>query len=102
MGPESHERNTPLDGTVQLPDGRQLPVTVMVDWAELEQAGISSSDPLLLRAVEVFGKAQKALSWLSTANADFNGKTPRVAAQTDEGKAQVLGVLFDLEHGFPA
>ena len=59
-------------------------------------------DPLLLRAVEVFGKAQKALSWLNTANADFNGKTPRVAAQTDEGKAQVLGVLFDLEHGFPA
>jgi hypothetical protein len=30
------------------------------------------------------------------------GKTPRAAAQTDEGKTQVLGVLFDLEHGFPA
>jgi hypothetical protein len=43
-----------------------------------------------------------ALSWLNTANADFSGKTPRIAAQTDEGKAQVLGVLFDLEHGFPA
>jgi hypothetical protein len=102
MGPESRERNTQLDGTVQLPDGRQLPVTVMVDWAELEQAGISAPDPLLLRAVEVFGKAQKTLSWLNTANADFHGKTPRLAAQTDEGKAQVLGVLFDLERGFPA
>jgi hypothetical protein len=102
MGPESHEKNTQLDGTVQLPDGRQLPVTVIVDWTELERAGISSPDPLLLRAVEVFGKAQKALSWLNTANADFNGKTPRVVAQTDEGNARVLGVLFDLEHGFPA
>jgi hypothetical protein len=102
MGQESRERSTQLDGTVQLPDGRQLPVTVMVDWSELEQAGISSPDPLLLRAVEVFGKAQKALRWLNTANADFDGKTPRTAAETDEGKAQVLGVLFDLEHGFPA
>jgi hypothetical protein len=102
MESESRERNTQLDGTAQLPDGRQLPVTVMVDWSELEQAGISSPDPLLLRAVEVFGKAQRALSWLNTANADFNGKTPRVAAQTDEGEAQVLGFLFDLEHCFPA
>ena len=57
---------------------------------------------MLLRAVEVFGKAQKALSWLNTANIELSGKTLRVAAQTDEGKAKVLGVLFDLEHGFPA
>ena len=85
-----------------MPDGRQLPVTVIVDWTELEQAGISSPDPLLLRAVEVFGKAQKALNWLNTANADFDGKTPRMAAETEEGKAEVLGVLFDLEQGFPA
>jgi hypothetical protein len=42
------------------------------------------------------------LSWLNTANADFNGRTPQMAAQSDEGKAQVLGVLFDLEYGFPA
>jgi len=99
---ESHERDTQLDGTVQLPDGRQLPVRVMVDWSELEQAGISSPHPLLLRTVEVFGKAQKAQSWLNTPNTDFNGKTPRATAQTEEGEAQVLGVLFDLEHGFPA
>jgi hypothetical protein len=102
MGPESHERNTQLDGTLQLPDGRQLPVTVTVDWSELEHAGVPSPDSLLLRAVEVFGKAQKALSWLNTANSDFSGKTPRAMAQTEEGSARVLGVLFDLEHGFPA
>ena len=102
MGPENRERNTQLDGTLQLPDGRQLPVTVTVDWSELEQAGIAAPDSLLLRAVEVFGKAQKALSWLNTANAEFNGNTPRATAQTQEGRTQVLGVLFDLEHGFPA
>jgi hypothetical protein len=102
MVPENQERNAQLDGTMKLPDGRQLPVTVTVNWAELEQAGISSPDPLLLRAVEVFGRAQKALSWLNTANAEFDGNTPSAAAQTDEGKAQVLGVLLDLEHGFPA
>jgi len=71
-------------------------------WPILEQAGISLPDPLLLRAVEVFGKAKKALSWLNMPNADFSGKPLRIAAQTDEGKAQVLGVLLDLEHGFAA
>ncbi len=91
-----------LDGTLRLPDGRQLPVIVTVDLSELEQAGISLPDSLLLRAVEVFGKAEKALSWLTTANAMFSGQTPRAAAQTEQGRSHVLGVLFDLEHGFPA
>lgn len=102
MEPESHAGNTQLDGTLQLPDGRQLPVTVTVDWSELEQAGVSAPDSLVLRAVEVFGKAQKALSWLDTASAEFSGKTPRMAAQAMEGRAQVLGVPYDLERGFPA
>ena len=69
-----------------MPDYPQLPTT----------------DPLLFRAVEVFGKIQKAVSWLDTASTDFQGMTPRAAAQTDEGRNRVLGVLFDLEHGFPA
>ncbi|MBV8709886.1 MAG: DUF2384 domain-containing protein, partial [Acidobacteriaceae bacterium] len=75
MRPESHARNTQLNGTLKLPDGRQLPVTVTVDWNELE-AGVSSPDTLLLRAVEVFGKAEKALSWLNTPNSVFGGRTP--------------------------
>jgi uncharacterized protein (DUF2384 family) len=77
METESQARGTQLEGTVLLPDGR-------------------------LRAVEVFGKAEKAHSWLDTVNSQFNGLTPRAAAQTKEGKEQVLGILFDLEHGFPA
>jgi uncharacterized protein (DUF2384 family) len=102
METESQARGTQLEGTVLLPDGRQLPITVNVDWSKLERAGIAHPDSLLLRAVEVFGKAEKAHSWLDTVNSQFNGLTPRAAAQTKEGKEQVLGILFDLEHGFPA
>ncbi|MBV9081336.1 MAG: DUF2384 domain-containing protein [Acidobacteriaceae bacterium] len=87
---------------VHLPDGRELPVTVTIDWSELEQVGISCPDALLLRAVEVFGSAEKALSWLDTPLIMFSGQTPRRTAQTEEGRSRVLGVLFDLEHGFPA
>ncbi len=101
MQPESLEKKQ-LDGTIQLPDGRQLPITVTVDWKDLELAGVPAPDSLVLRAVEVFGKAEKALSWLDTANAEFGGQTPRAAAKTHEGTQQVMHVLFDIEHGFPA
>jgi uncharacterized protein (DUF2384 family) len=60
------------------------------------------SDSLLLRAVEVFGKADKAVSWLSTVNPAFGGKSPREAASTEDGRRVVLEVLLDLEYGFPA
>ena len=102
MGAESQGRTTQLDGTVQLPDGRRLPVTVTVDWNDLEQAGIAAPDPLLLRAVEVFGDGDKAFDWLNTPHSLFSGQTPRTAAQTEEGRSRVLGALFDLEQGFPA
>jgi uncharacterized protein (DUF2384 family) len=59
-------------------------------------------DSLLLRAVEVFGKADKAVSWLSTANPEFGGKSPREVASAQDGRLVVLEVLLDLEHGFPA
>jgi hypothetical protein len=101
MRPESQE-NKELDGTLQLPDGRRIPVTVTVDSKQLQELGISAPDSLLLRAVEVFGKTEKALSWLSTANPEFSGSAPRAMAQTEEGRTRVLGILFDLEHGFPA
>jgi Protein of unknown function (DUF2384) len=102
MGAEHGAIHTQLDGTIQLPDGRQVPITVTVDWSELEKAGVVAPDALLLRAVEVFGKIDKALSWLNTPHPMFHSQTPRARAQTDEGRAAVLDVLFDLEHGFPA
>ncbi|HEX4770818.1 MAG TPA: MbcA/ParS/Xre antitoxin family protein [Bryobacteraceae bacterium] len=95
--------NTQLNGTVRLPDGPRASCTVNIDWRRLEEAGlVSASDSSLLRAIEVFGKTEKALDWLNAGNPLFSGKTPRAMADSDDGKKQVLGVLFDLEHGFPA
>jgi hypothetical protein len=103
MERESPTENTQLDGTVRLPDGRELPVTISIDWRRLEEAGlVSASDSLLLRAIEVFGKTEKALDWLNTGNPSFDGKTPRAMADTEDGKKQVLDVLFHLAHGIPA
>ncbi|HEY1948940.1 MAG TPA: MbcA/ParS/Xre antitoxin family protein [Bryobacteraceae bacterium] len=73
----------------------------LLNQSDLEEMGMVP-DSLFLRAMEVFGKAEKASSWLNTANPMFGGKTPRAAAETAKGKDYVLGVLFDLEHGFPA
>ena len=102
MGAQHGAVPTQLDGTMKLPDGRQVPITVTVDWSDLEKASLPVPDVLLLRAVEVFGKAEKALSWLNTPHPMFHQQSPRVLAQTEEGRATVLGILFDLEHGFPA
>jgi uncharacterized protein (DUF2384 family) len=59
-------------------------------------------DPLLVRSVEVFGKTDKALSWLNSANHELGGRTPREVASTAEGRDQILDILIGLEHGFPA
>ncbi|MBV9308822.1 MAG: DUF2384 domain-containing protein, partial [Acidobacteriaceae bacterium] len=95
MGAEHGTVPTQLDGTIQLPDGRRLPVTVTVDWSELQKVDVPVPDTLLLRAVEVFGRADKALSWLHTPHPLFQNQTPQALAQTEEGREQVLGVLFD-------
>jgi uncharacterized protein (DUF2384 family) len=50
----------------------------------------------------VFGKTDKALSWLNSASRESGNRTPREFAKTPEGREQVLGILMDLEHGFPA
>jgi Protein of unknown function (DUF2384) len=94
--------NTHLDGTIHLPDGRTIPVVISVDLARVEHAGPQATDPLLLRAVEAFGKTDKALGWLNSANHELGGRTPREVATTAEGRDKVLGILVDLEHGFPA
>jgi uncharacterized protein (DUF2384 family) len=67
--------NTNLDGTLQLPDGRTIPVVIKTD---------------------------KAMNWLNSANHEFGGRTPREVAATSEGRDQILDVLTGLEHGFPA
>jgi uncharacterized protein (DUF2384 family) len=94
--------NTQIDGTLQLPDGRTIPVVVSLDLAQMQGAPTASADQLTLRAIEVFGKTDKAMSWLSTANPELGNLTPRESARTSAGLDRVLGVLFDLEYGFPA
>jgi hypothetical protein len=78
--------NTQLDGTIQLPNGRTIPVVISVDLALVEHAGVEVPEPLLLRAVEVFGKTDKALGWLNSANYELGGRTPREVASTAEGR----------------
>src|ERR1017187_6228309 len=94
--------NTQLDGTIQLPNGKTIPVVISVDLGQVQHAGPEAADPLLLRAVEVFGKADKALGWLNSANHELGGRTPREVAGTAEGRDRILGILVSLEHGFPA
>jgi hypothetical protein len=94
--------NTQLDGTIQLPNGKTIPVVISVDLEQVEGASSGAADPLLLRAVEVFGKADKAVGWLNSANYELGGRTPREVAGTAEGLDRILGVLAVLEHGFPA
>ena len=103
--------HTHLDGTIQLPNGRTIPVVISVDLAQVdqelersavEQSAIEATDPLLLRAAEVFGNEDKALSWLNSTNYELGGRTPRELASTAEGRDQVLGILVGLEQGFPA
>jgi Protein of unknown function (DUF2384) len=98
--------NTQLDGTIQLPNGKTIPVVISVDLALVQRAGSEAADPLPLRGVEVFGKADKALSWLNSANHEFGwssvGRTPHEVAGTAEGRDRILDILVGLEHGFPA
>ena len=95
--------NTQLDGTIQLPNGRTIPVVISLDLAQVEQpAAAGAPDPLLLRAVEVFGRTDKALGWLNSPNHELGGRTPREVAGSTQGRDQILGIFASLEHGFPA
>lgn len=93
--------NTQLGGTIQLPDGRSIPVVVSLDLSQVEPP-VALSESLLLRAVEVFGKTEKASSWLNSRLNELGGRTPLEVAATTDGRARVLGILHDLEFGFPA
>jgi len=77
-------------------------VVVSLDLAEVEAHADAGYDSLLLRAVEVFGKVDKARSWLNSPSRELGGKTPRDYAHTQDGRDRVLNILLDPEYGFPA
>jgi putative toxin-antitoxin system antitoxin component (TIGR02293 family) len=89
-----------LDATLQLPDGKRIPVVVELDAAQLESslADTGFAD-LVARAVEVLGSRPQALAWLRTPLTGLNGLTPLQAMAGAEGRQEVEDVLGRIEHG---
>jgi putative toxin-antitoxin system antitoxin component (TIGR02293 family) len=89
-----------LDATLQLPDGKQIPVVVELDATQLENslADTGLAD-VVARAVEVLGSRPRALAWLRTPVAGLDGKTPLEAMAAAGGRQQVEDILGRIEHG---
>jgi putative toxin-antitoxin system antitoxin component (TIGR02293 family) len=89
-----------LDATLQLPDGKQIPVVVELDAAQLESslADTSLAD-VVARAVEALGSRPRALAWLRTPVGGLDGKTPLEAMAGAEGRQRVEDILGRIEHG---
>jgi putative toxin-antitoxin system antitoxin component (TIGR02293 family) len=89
-----------LDATLQLPDGKQIPVVVELDATQLETslADTGLAD-VVARAVEVLGSRPKALAWLRTPVGGLDGQTPLEAMAAPEGRRQVEDILGRIEHG---
>src|ERR1017187_9125445 len=66
-----------LDATLQLPDGKQIPVVVELDATQLETslADTGLAD-VVARAVEVLGSRRGALACLRPPGADWTAKLP--------------------------
>ena len=88
-----------LDGTLQLPDGKQIAVVLEVDRAQLENsfAGTGSAD-VIARAIEVLGK-EKALAWLRSPVPGLNDRRPLDIVDTVSGRQEVEEILGRIEHG---
>ena len=89
-----------LDATLQLPDGKQIPVVMELDATQLESslADTGLAD-VVARAVEVLGSKPRALAWLRTPLGGLGGGTPLAAMAVAEGRQQVEDILGRIEHG---
>jgi putative toxin-antitoxin system antitoxin component (TIGR02293 family) len=89
-----------LDATLQLPDGKQIPVVVEFDATQLESSLADTSlANLVARAVEVLGSRPRALAWLRTPLAGLAGRTPLEVMADAEDRQQVEDILGRIEHG---
>ena len=68
-----------IDATLQLPDGKQIPVVA--------------------RAIEVLGSKARTIAWLRTPLTGLNGRTPLQAIANAEGRQEVDDILGRIEHG---
>ncbi len=57
------------------------------------------TDTVLAHALDTFGNAETADSWLDTPNAALRNQTPRTLANTAEGARQVEEVLTRIDYG---
>ena len=89
-----------LDGTIEMPDGRRLPVLVEVDPRHLEpQSGTEDLAWLTARATEALGDRSRALAWLHTPLPSLDGRTPLRAMDSPEGRMEVADILGRVESG---
>jgi putative toxin-antitoxin system antitoxin component (TIGR02293 family) len=89
-----------LDGTLQLPDGKQIAVVLELDAADLE-TGLADTQAvdLVVRAIEVLGSKEKALAWLRSPIPGLNGKRPMDVIAKPLGRRDVEDILGRIEHG---
>lgn len=57
------------------------------------------SEAVLAHALDTFGNAEIAESWLDTPNAALRNQTPRMLVNTAEGAKQVEEVLTRIDYG---
>jgi putative toxin-antitoxin system antitoxin component (TIGR02293 family) len=91
-----------LDGTLQLPDGKEIAVVLEVDAAQLETSLDSSavgSAEVIARAIEVLGSKEKALAWLRSPVPGLRNQRPLDIMNSAEGRRDVEDILGRIEHG---
>jgi len=70
--------------------------TALKSQAKADAAGI---ERILVRATEVIGSRQKAMTWLGTPVRGLGFATPISLLGTEVGKEQVADILGQMEHG---
>ncbi len=92
-----------LDGTLQLPDGKQIAVVLEVDRAQLENSfAQTGSADVIARAIEVLGCKEKAFAWLRSPVPGLDEKRPLDIIDTAEGRRRVEDILGALVQKRPA
>ena len=89
-----------IDATLQLPDGKQIPVVVELDATQLESSlSDTAVAEVVARAIEVLGSKARTMAWLRTPLTGLNGRTPLQATANAEGRQEVEDILGRIEHG---
>ncbi len=89
-----------LDGTLQLPDGKQIAVVLEIDRTQLDDSCFEAgAADVIARAIEVLGTKSKALRWLRSPVPGLDNHRPLDVIDTTEGRQQVENILGRIESG---